>query len=104
MRVAVKRSLRLQLSSHEVANGCLHRFVLEQDFVHRFAAGSGGVQTADRSAALAWLQSDIARLAFVKGIDDVFIIAAGLTLLGLVPAIFLKRGRGPGRTPGRALE
>jgi EmrB/QacA subfamily drug resistance transporter len=75
-----------------------------QDFVHRFAAGSGGVQTADRSAALAWLQSDIARLAFVKGIDDVFIIAAGLTLLGLVPAIFLKRGKGPGRTPGRALE
>jgi hypothetical protein len=74
-----------------------------QDFVHRLAPGIGAGQAAGRSAALARLQSEIARLAFVKGIDDVFIIAAGLVLLGLIPALFLKRGSGGGRVPGRAL-
>jgi EmrB/QacA subfamily drug resistance transporter len=38
-----------------------------------------------------YLKEIVARVAFVKGIDDVFIIAGAFTLIGLIPALFLKR-------------
>ena len=38
-----------------------------------------------RMLGSAYLQGIVAQAAFVKGIDDVFIIAAGVTLFGVIP-------------------
>ena len=75
-----------------------------QDFLHRFTAESGLGQAAGRSTGLVWLKGTLAQLAYVKGIDDIFIIAAALTLFGLIPALFLKKGEGSRRGPGGVLE
>ncbi len=67
------------------------------DFFSKFTAAAGAALGQSRAAALAYLQGIIGRQAFVSGIDDVFIIAAVLALIGVIPAIFLKRGSGPAR-------
>ena len=46
-----------------------------------------------------YLQSLLAKYAFVRAIGDVFIITAGITLLALVPALFLYKGEAEGRGP-----
>lgn len=68
-------------------------------FFARFAEQTGETIRQSRPAALAYLQGTIAKHAFVQGIDDVFLIAAGLTVFGIVPALFLKRAEQPGRGP-----
>jgi EmrB/QacA subfamily drug resistance transporter len=62
------------------------------DYLTNFAAGLGGTVASTRSVAISYLYGHVQKLAFVKGIDDVFLIAAGLTLLGVVPSMFLKKG------------
>jgi hypothetical protein len=42
---------------------------------------------------MAYLRGLIAKEAFVRGIDDVFIVSAGLALLAVVPAFFLKKAK-----------
>ncbi len=59
----------------------------------------GGAQ--GRVEALAYLRGMVARTAFVKAIDDVFLITAAFILLALAPALFLRRGAKAG--PGGAL-
>lgn len=72
------------------------------------AAYGGGA--AGQSGALAIINGLVAQKSFVNGIDDIFIVAAGISLIALIPAFFLKRGtgasvpglgRGFGRGPGR---
>ncbi len=44
-----------------------------------------------KSVALAYMQGMVAKSSFVNAIDDVFIVTAALTLIALVPALFLKK-------------
>ncbi len=71
-------------------------------FFSRFAHATGETINQSRTAAIAYLQGLVAKQAFVRGIDDVFLIAAGLTVFGIIPALFLKRAERPG--PGAAAE
>jgi hypothetical protein len=50
-----------------------------------------GGGTRGRGVALAYIQGIVVKAAFVNAIDDVFIIAAAVTLAALVPALFLKK-------------
>jgi EmrB/QacA subfamily drug resistance transporter len=43
--------------------------------------------------ALAYLKGMVAKTAFVNAIDDVFIITALITVVAIVPAFFLKKGK-----------
>ncbi|MEI6876341.1 MAG: MFS transporter, partial [Spirochaetota bacterium] len=61
------------------------------------AAYGGGA--AGQTGALGVIRGLVAQQAFVKGIDDIFIVAAGITLIALVPALFLRRGT-PATGPG----
>lgn len=49
------------------------------------------VQLASAGADLSNKASQIQAMAFVKGLDDIFMIASLLTLFGLIPALFLKK-------------
>jgi EmrB/QacA subfamily drug resistance transporter len=49
------------------------------------------VQLASAGADIASQTSQIQAMAFVKGLDDIFMIASILTLVGLIPAMFLKK-------------
>ena len=60
------------------------------------AAQGGGRGAATLLSAVSYLRGHIHQLSFVKGIDDVFIIAAILTIAGFVPSFFLKKGGGGG--------
>ena len=55
-----------------------------------------------RSVALAYISGLLAKTSFVNAIDAVFIVTAAFTLIALVPAMFLKKGKGA-RTPGAAM-
>ncbi|MDK2821484.1 MAG: hypothetical protein PWP31_1449 [Clostridia bacterium] len=64
----------------------------------------GGVAAAaqTKSLGLMYIQMVIAKAAFVKGIDDVFYIAALSVLLGVIPACLLKKPSGTGKPiPGK---
>ncbi len=70
------------------------------DFFQRLGAylGAGPVTAQVKSLGTAYLQGVVSRVAYVKGIDDIFVIASLITLAGVIPAVFLQRGRG--RQPG----
>ncbi len=61
--------------------------------VTRASALMGG-GARGRGIALAFLQGQALKTGFVNAIDDVFLITAALTVLALVPAFFLKKGKG----------
>jgi EmrB/QacA subfamily drug resistance transporter len=56
-----------------------------------------------RAPGLLYLQRVVSLEAFVRSIDDIFIIAACFTLAGVVPALFLRKGEGR-RRGGAVLE
>ncbi len=59
--------------------------------------GSGETAAAQaKSIGTAYLQGMVARAAFVRGIDDIFLIAAVIALTGVIPAFFLRKGAGAG--------
>jgi EmrB/QacA subfamily drug resistance transporter len=62
------------------------------------SALGGGARGA--AGALAWLQGQAAKLSFVRAVDDVFVAVAAFTVIALIPAVFLKRGKGG--SPGAA--
>ena len=57
---------------------------------HVSAMAGGGAKGA--MVAQAYLRGVVAKTAFVRGIDDVFIVAAILIGVGVIPALFLKKG------------
>ncbi len=61
--------------------------------ITNLGAAFGGGQ-AGQVGALSVISGLVAQQSFVGGIDDVFIIAAGISLVALIPAFFLKRGGG----------
>jgi len=67
---------------------------------HAGALMGGGAR--GRGTALAFLNGMAAKTAFVNAIDDVFIISAIITVVAIIPALFLKRGKA-GAAPGAAM-
>jgi hypothetical protein len=49
-----------------------------------------------RGMALAFLQGMAAKTGFVNAIDDVFLITAIVTVVAVIPAFFLKKGKARG--------
>lgn len=49
----------------------------------------GGVR--GKTGALVWLQALVAKLSFVASLEDIFLVAGIFTLVGLIPALFLKK-------------
>ena len=84
---------RIAVHSAQMTNDLTPWSAAAADFMQRLSEQTGGAIRAGSSQALLYLQGQIQRLAFVRGIDDVFIVAAALTLFGLLPALFLKRGK-----------
>jgi EmrB/QacA subfamily drug resistance transporter len=54
--------------------------------------GMFGTGSRGKAVVAAYIQGTITKASYVEGIDDVFVLAAVVTLIGLVPAFFLKRG------------
>lgn len=94
--------LNHRMASHAavLANNVTATNPAVSDFFQRVAAylGGGTVTAQVKSLGVAYLQGVISQMAFVKGIDDIFVVASVITLAGIVPALFLKRGSG--RRPG----
>ena len=56
--------------------------------------GGGAAAVQAQSLGTIYLQGVVAQAAFVRGIDDIFIIAAVFALAGVIPAFFLQKGGG----------
>jgi MFS family permease len=69
---------------------------------HAGAVMGGGAR--GRGLALAYLQGMAAKTGFVNAIDDVFIITAIIAAVAIIPAFFLKKGKGGGSRMGAAAE
>ncbi|MGA2379040.1 MAG: DHA2 family efflux MFS transporter permease subunit [Spirochaetia bacterium] len=69
---------------------------------HAGALMGGG--TRGRGMALAFLQGMAAKTAFVDAIDDVFIITAIFTVVAVIPAFFLKKGKAAATRGGAVAE
>ncbi|MGI9861188.1 DHA2 family efflux MFS transporter permease subunit [Moorella naiadis] len=90
---------RSAMHATHLADGITAAGPAASEFFHQagllLGVGSAGDQA--RAVALAYLQGIIARTAFVRAIDDVFIVAALIILVGLLPAFFLQKGSGAAR-------
>ncbi len=69
---------------------------------HAGALMGGGAK--GRGIALAFLQGMAAKTAFVNAIDDVFIITAIITVVAIIPALFLKKSTGDAAREGMVAE
>jgi hypothetical protein len=69
---------------------------------HAGALMGGGAK--GRGMALMFLQGMAAKTGFVNAIDDVFIISAIIAAVAIIPAFFLKKGKGGGPRMGAAAE
>lgn len=56
--------------------------------------GATGLQ--GNTVATAYLAGLLSQAAFTRGVDDVFVLAAIVTLAGVIPAFFLEKGGGRG--------
>ncbi len=56
--------------------------------------GGATAATQAKGMGTVYLQGVVAQAAFVRGIDDIFVIAALFALAGVIPAFFLQRGSG----------
>lgn len=65
---------------------------LMQKFSSVLGAGAGGAAQA-KALGVSVLQGLVQETSFVKGLDDVFLLASVITLFGLLPAVFLKKSR-----------
>jgi len=72
------------------------------DFWSQVGSTTGVAPEQAKSLGLLYLQKVISLEAFVRSIDDIFIIAACFTLAGVIPAFFLRKGEG--RRRGTVLE
>jgi EmrB/QacA subfamily drug resistance transporter len=89
---------RIAVHSQQMVNNFTPWSLALNDFYQKTAAFlSGGVSGSQlRMLGSAYLEGIVAQSAFVKALDDVFVIAAAITLFGVVPALFLKRVQGSG--------
>lgn len=63
--------------------------ILTSRITHHAMQISANIASAGKNAVLQTAQLQAA--SFVKGLDDIFMIASALTLLGLIPALFLQK-------------
>lgn len=89
---------RIAVHSAQMATNVTPWNLALNDFFQKAGAymGGGAISAQVKLLGTAYLEGIVARAAFVKGIDDVFIIAAAVTLFGVIPALFLRNDRGPG--------
>lgn len=59
--------------------------------IHQLSVHYGATPKGN-ALATAYLDGVVSKQAFVQGIDDIFILAAILTVVGVIPALFLKKG------------
>ena len=69
---------------------------------HAGALMGGGAK--GRGMALAFLQGMATKTAFVDAIDDVFLITAIFTVVAVIPAFFLKKGKAAAARGGAVAE
>ncbi|MDN5362349.1 DHA2 family efflux MFS transporter permease subunit [Moorella sp. Hama-1] len=62
--------------------------------VGSFLGGGAAAAAQAQSLGTIYLQGVVAQTAFVRGIDDIFVIAAVFALAGVIPAFFLRKGSG----------
>ncbi|MGB9792871.1 MAG: DHA2 family efflux MFS transporter permease subunit, partial [Thermacetogeniaceae bacterium] len=87
---------RMAAHAADLANNVTIANPALNDFFQGVAAylGGGTAAAQAKSLGLAYLQGIISQTAFVKGIDDIFVVASAITVAGIIPALFLKRGTG----------
>ncbi|WP_081364135.1 DHA2 family efflux MFS transporter permease subunit [Neomoorella thermoacetica] len=61
--------------------------------------GSGSAATQVKSLGTTYLAGLVSQAAFIRGIDDIFVVMTGFALAGVLPAFFLQKGPG-GARPG----
>lgn len=83
---------RVAVHSQQMVNNFTPWSLALNDFYQKTMTFLGGGAAGDQARMLgaAYLEGVVAQAAFVKGIDDVFILAAAITLFGVIPALFLK--------------
>jgi EmrB/QacA subfamily drug resistance transporter len=90
---------RIAVHSQQMVNNFTPWSLALNDFYQKTMTflGGGAVSEQARILGSAYLEGAVAQAAFIRGIDDVFIMAAVITLFGVIPALFLKRSV---QTPG----
>ncbi|MGB9921035.1 MAG: DHA2 family efflux MFS transporter permease subunit [Moorellales bacterium] len=73
------------------ANPAVEHFLRQAEtYIGGTAAGS----QMGRTLGLAYLQGLVAQTAFVRALEDIFVIMACLVLIAILPSLFLKKGGG----------
>jgi EmrB/QacA subfamily drug resistance transporter len=84
---------RIAVHSQQMVNNFTPWSLALNDFYQKTMTFLGGGAASDQARMLgsAYLEGYVAQTAFIRGIDDVFIIAAVIALVGVLPALFLRR-------------
>jgi len=75
--------------------------------MEKFTAYLGGGQAASaqvKTLGAVALKGLIQQSAFVKGLDDVFMVASIITIIGLLPAVFLQKKKRAENGPRAVIE
>jgi EmrB/QacA subfamily drug resistance transporter len=83
-------SFHTAMISNQLTSSSLGVMQLMQKFSY-YLGGSSAMSAEAKTLGAVTLQGLVQESAFVKGIDDIFMIASILTIFGLVPALFLKK-------------
>ena len=89
-------SFHTAMINNKLTSSSLGVSQLMQKFIYYLGGGQAATAQAKTLGSVT-LQGLIQESAFVKGLDDVFIIASILTILGLLPAIFLEKNKHSGQ-------
>ncbi len=96
---------RISTHSAQMAETITATNPVATSFISHVSAMAGGGAKGN-IMAMGYIQGLVAKTAFVRAIDDVFIVAALIIAVGIVPAFFLKKGspKGPGAAAATMAE
>ncbi len=101
--IAVLTSLLNRRQAFHAANLASHVTATNPElpqFLQQVAVSAGTDAARAQTLGLLYLQKTVALEAFVRGIDDIFVVAAGFTFAGVFLSLFLRKGEGrPRRGP-----
>ena len=83
-------SFHTAMISNQLTTSNLGISQLLQKFSY-FLGGSGYSAAQTKILGTVTLQGLVQQSAFVKGLDDIFLVTSLLTIIGLIPALFLKK-------------
>ena len=83
-------SFHMAMISDHISTSSFGAASLMQKFSHYLGGGMAASAQA-RAVGLSSLKGLIQETAYIKGIDDIFMVASVLTIFGLIPALFLKK-------------